>query len=63
MSEIKGQILGIVLVLSIFGLVGTALIAIFRNLTTTVENKVDQEISNVEAAEATVLSDFEYLHY
>lgn len=62
MSEIKGQILGIVLVLSIFGLVGTALIAVFNNLTRTVENKVDEELSVIEAAEGLVAPE-NYLHY
>ncbi len=44
MSEIKGQILGVVLVIGIFGIVAGALIPVFRNLT----NKVGTEIGKVE---------------
>ncbi len=40
MSEIKGQLLGIVLVAIIFGTVATALGVLFANLTDKVEEKV-----------------------
>lgn len=40
MSEIKGQLLGIVLVAIIFGTVATALGVVFANLTDKVEEKV-----------------------
>ncbi len=40
MSEIKGQLLGIILVLMIFGAVSAAMLAIFNNLTKSVENQV-----------------------
>lgn len=42
MSEIKGQLLGIILVLSIFLTVSVALTAIFTNMTNSVESKVSE---------------------
>ena len=44
MSEIKGQLLGIILVLSIFLTVSVALTAIFTNMTKSVENKVSEVV-------------------
>ena len=44
MSEIKGQLLGIILVLSIFLTVSVALTAIFTNMTDSVENKVSEVV-------------------
>ena len=44
MSEIKGQILGIILVLSIFLTVSVALSAIFTNMTHSVEEKVSDVV-------------------
>ena len=44
MSEIKGQILGIIIVLMIFGVVSGAMIAMFNNLTTAVSDNVTQVI-------------------
>lgn len=41
MSEIKGQLLGIILVLSIFATVSVAIGTAFSKMTTTVGNKVD----------------------
>ena len=45
MSEIKGQLLGIVLVLMIFGAISAAMVAIFNTLTTSIQNDVN-EIAN-----------------
>lgn len=45
MSEIKGQILGILLVLTIFGVVSAALVAVFTNLKNTVEKQVESNVS------------------
>ena len=42
MSEIKGQLLGIILVLSIFLTVSVALTAVFSNMTNSVESKVSE---------------------
>lgn len=44
MSEIKGQLLGIILVLSIFLTVSVALTAIFTNMTNSVESKVSEVV-------------------
>lgn len=44
MSEIKGQLLGIILVLSIFLTVSVALTAIFTNMTKSVENKISEMV-------------------
>lgn len=40
MSEIKGQILGIIIVLMIFGVVSGAMVAMFNNLTKSVSDNV-----------------------
>ena len=40
MSEIKGQILGIIIVLMIFGVVSGAMVAMFNNLTQSVSDNV-----------------------
>lgn len=42
MSEIKGQLLGIILVLMVFGAVSAAMVAIFNNLTKSVEQQVSE---------------------
>jgi len=42
MSEIKGQLLGIILVLMVFGAVSAAMVVIFNNLTKNVEQQVSQ---------------------
>ena len=39
MSEIKGQILGIILVLMVFGAVATTMVNVFNGLTTSVQEK------------------------
>lgn len=44
MSEIKGQLLGIILVLSIFLTVSVALTAIFTNMTNSIESKVSEVV-------------------
>lgn len=48
MSEIKGQLLGIILVVTIFGLVGGALTAIFYSLAHTVEVEVTDKVENYD---------------
>ena len=47
MSEIKGQLLGIILVLAIFGIVGAALKAAFTNMKDTVVEQVETISSEV----------------
>ena len=62
MSEIKGQILGIILVLTVFGAVGGTLVAIFKNLANTVESKVNSEVSQMATVEQASPRPA-YLHY
>lgn len=50
MSEIKGQLLGIILVVMIFAAVGGAMVGAFRNFGTTVTNQVTSAITEVENA-------------
>ena len=45
MSEIKGQLLGIILVIMVFGIVAAGLTAVFRNLTNSVSSEV-AEVAN-----------------
>lgn len=47
MSEIKGQLLGIVLVLMVFGIVAVGLHAAFQNLTNTVSSQVANAANSV----------------
>ena len=53
MSEIKGQLLGIILVLSIFLTVSVALTAIFTNMTDSVESKVSEVVEFDNSTEST----------
>ena len=53
MSEIKGQLLGIILVLSIFLTVSVALTAIFTNMTNSVESKVSEVVEFDEGNQST----------
>ena len=45
MSEIKGQLLGIILVLAIFGVVGAALKSVFNNM----KDKVVESVETVSS--------------
>lgn len=62
MSEIKGQILGIILVLTVFGAVGGTLVGVFRSLATTVENKTNSEVSQMQSIQISGPKTV-YLHY
>lgn len=53
MSEIKGQLLGIILVLSIFLTVSVALTAIFTNMTDSVESKVSEVVEFDNGSQTT----------
>ena len=53
MSEIKGQLLGIILVLSIFLTVSVALTAIFTNMTNSVESKVSEVVEFDEGSQTS----------
>ena len=46
MSEIKGQLLGIVLVLMVFGIVAAALTTIFTGLSNSVTSQVSKAVSS-----------------
>ena len=46
MSEIKGQLLGIILVLAIFGIVAAALSGVFTSLSGSVSSQVTKAISS-----------------
>lgn len=48
MSEIKGQLLGIILVLMVFAAVSGAVTLTFRNLTTSISNQVSEVVTNAE---------------
>ena len=52
MSEIKGQLLGIILVLAIFGIVGAALKVAFGNM----KDAVVQEVDNISSGLGTTLT-------
>lgn len=50
MSEIKGQLLGIILVVMVFAAIGGVMIGAFRSLGTTVTSEVSSAITEVENA-------------
>jgi len=52
MSEIKGQLLGILLVLMLFGTMTVALTAIFSNMTGKIENEVSEIEKKLESKAA-----------
>ncbi len=45
MSEIKGQILGVILVLAVFGVVGTTLYTAFKTASNDVANKITGSVN------------------
>ena len=51
MSEIKGQLLGIILVLMIFGVVSGAMVALFSNFTKAVENNVSELVDTTKESD------------
>ncbi len=50
MSEIKGQILGVVLVLAIFGAIGTLLVSSF----TTSAKDITKQMNNTDSSQALI---------
>ena len=44
MSEIKGQLLGIILVIMVFGIVAASITTVFKNLTSSVSSEVADAI-------------------
>ena len=73
MSEIKGQILGVVLVLSIFGAIGTVLVTAFKNSADSIASKITAEDKLIESSSTDstkqgqnyekIFNDFELLKY
>ena len=49
MSEIKGQLLGIILVLMVFGIMAATLTTVFTNLTGSVSDEVSATISTLSS--------------
>lgn len=50
MSEIKGQLLGMLLVMILFGVVATALYGMFNKSTKAISDRVDSETSLVASS-------------
>ena len=73
MSEIKGQILGVVLVLSIFGAIGTVLVNAFKKSADSIASKITAEDKLIESSSTDstnktnnyekMFNDFELLKY
>ena len=61
MSEIKGQLLGVILVLMVFGAVSAAMVIIFNKLTKNVEDQVSEMTNSSSKSNAYQLS--EYISY
>ena len=57
MSEIKGQLLGVILVLMIFAIVSGAMIAIFNNLSNKVSETVNEIVSTSSSSEYLSVSE------
>ena len=51
MSEIKGQLLGIILVIIVFGVVATGIYTVFENLTSSVSSEVAKAATTNPKAE------------
>lgn len=62
MSEIKGQLLGIIIVLMVFAAVGGAMVALFTNFSGSLENTVNTVVSE-EQSEAKHYSQSSFQHY
>lgn len=56
MSEIKGQILGIVLVLAIFGAIAGVMVSMFRQTADKVEDQLSNEVAGVETAKTVSIA-------
>ena len=57
MSEIKGQILGVVLVLAIFGAIAAIMVNFFKTTAQDLETKVSDNIDNAFAARNSYVVD------
>ena len=59
MSELKGQILGVIITLVLFSSISGVMAAVFTNLTNKVKSET-KEVTGVEVSEGTTL---DLLHY
>lgn len=57
MSEIKGQLLGIVLVIAVFAVVGAALVTAFSNATKKVATEIEKEPTGLTPTQVSTLAD------
>jgi len=57
MSEIKGQLLGIVLVVAVFGVVGTVLVTAFQSAAKKVSQKIEDVTDPTPASSGTQNND------
>lgn len=53
MGEIKGQLLGILLVVAVFGIISVALVNIFNSETASIQNAVSEQNSSWLASEGS----------
>jgi hypothetical protein len=53
MSELKGQLLGMILVFAIFGAIASILIASFKNAATKVGEQVGEEVTSQSSETST----------
>ncbi len=61
MSEIKGQLLGIVLVISVFGVVAGLLTYAFKSSANSIANKIIEEPTITEKAPTTDSAVYSYI--
>ena len=54
MSEIKGQLLGIIIVLMVFAAVGGTMVALFTNFSGSLQNTVNQVVSEEQSEAKTI---------
>jgi hypothetical protein len=57
MSELKGQLLGLLIVLAVFGVIKTVVVPMFQKTATDISSKIGEEVS--AAAVVVTPDDFE----
>lgn len=63
MGELKGQILGLILVITLFGTLATAITAIFTKATDGVSSKLDEQLTKKEAIKEEIQLTQTHLRY
>lgn len=58
MSEIKGQLFGILLVVAVFGVVGATLVSAFQDAANNVKEKITEEVDLTPKEEAIRINNF-----